>query len=153
MTKIIESADISNYIGYVAEPTDWFEVTQEQINEFAHCTYDTQYIHVDTERAKDTPFGTTVAHGFLSLSMLSFFANQCGLIIKGHYMGVNYGFEKVRFLAPVPVGSRIRCISKMLDIKERKMGQFLSTAEITIEIEGSVKPALIAHWQTIQLIK
>lgn len=133
--------------------TDWFEVKQEQINQFADCTLDHQFIHVDPEAAAKSPFGSTIAHGFLSLSMLSHFAESFGIMINGVYMGVNYGFDKVRFIAPVKVNSRIRASAVMVAAIEKKPGQFMITTEVTVEIEGSDKPALKAEWITMQMVK
>ena len=152
MLKTINRNDIANYIGVSADPTPWHTITQEQVNQFADCTLDHQFIHVDPERAKQTPFGGPIAHGFLTLSLLSHFAESNGYVIEGHYMGVNYGFEKIRFLTPVPVGSRIRGHAKTLNIVEKKPGQFMSTTEMTVEIEGVAKPALIAQWITMQMV-
>jgi len=127
-------------------------VTQDQINQFADCTLDHQFIHVDPEKAKDTPFGGTIAHGFLSLSLLSYFSKDFSVVIDGVYMGVNYGFNKVRFIAPVKVDSRIRCTGKVLEIIEKKPGQFLLTYDVSIEIEGEDKPALKAEWVNMQMV-
>mgnify|MGYP000278550626 CR=1 FL=1 len=121
---------------------------QEQINQFADCTLDHQFIHVDEEKAKETPFGTTIAHGFLSLSMLAHFSTSFNVVIEGKYMEMNYGFDKVRFIAPVKVDSRIRAKSKILDIVEKKPGQFMMISEVTIEIEGEEKPACVAETVT-----
>lgn len=151
--KVIKREEIDQYIGYESEPTEWFEVKQEQINQFADCTLDHQFIHVDPEKAAQSPFGTTIAHGFLSLSMLSYFSESFATMIEGTFMGVNYGFDKVRFLAPVKVNSRIRARSKTLEIVEKNPGQFMARNEITIEIEGEDKPALIAVWITMVMVK
>ena len=151
MTQTIDKTEIKGYIGYQAEPTPWHTVTQEQINLFADCTLDHQYIHVDPEKAKQTPFGSTIAHGFLSLSMLSHFSASYSLLIKGVVMGINSGFDKVRFVAPVKVDSRVRALAKVIDIEETKPGQFLFKTEVTVEIEGESKPALVAEWVTIQM--
>jgi acyl dehydratase len=148
----INREDIQQYVGREAEPTRWFTVTQEQINQFAECTHDHQFIHVDPEKAKDTPFGTTIAHGFLSLSMLAHFAEEFGVSISGVYMGINYGFDSVRFIAPVKVNSRIRARAKILEWIEKKPGQFMSKTEVTIEIEGEEKPALKAVWIGMQMV-
>jgi acyl dehydratase len=148
----INREDIQQYVGREAEPTRWFTVTQEQINQFAECTHDHQFIHVDPEKAKDTPFGTTIAHGFLSLSMLAHFAEEFGVSIAGVYMGINYGFDSVRFIAPVKVNSRIRARAKILEWIEKKPGQFMSKTEVTIEIEGEEKPALKAVWIGMQMV-
>lgn len=152
MATTIDRSKVAEYIGRETEATAWHTVDQNAINEFADCTLDHQFIHVDPERAKDTPFGGTVAHGFLSLSMLSHFSEEFMVMIDGFYMGLNYGFDKVRFIAPVAVNSRIRARAKFLDISETKPGQFRFTTEVTIEIEGQEKPALIAHWLTMQLV-
>jgi len=145
--------ELQNHVGKAAQPTDWFTVTQEQINQFADCTLDHQFIHVDPEKAKETPFGSTIAHGFLSLSMLSHFAESFSLVIEGVYMGVNYGFDKVRFISPVKVDSRIRCHAKVIDAIEKKPGQFMITTSVEVEIEGSDKPALKADWIGMQMVK
>jgi len=150
--KIISKDEISSVIGYQSDPGEWMTVTQDQINQFADCTLDHQFIHVDPEKAKDTPFGGTIAHGFLSLSLLSYFSKDFSVVIDGVYMGVNYGFNKVRFIAPVKVDSRIRCTGKVLEIIEKKPGQFLLTYDVSIEIEGEDKPALKAEWVNMQMV-
>ncbi len=152
MPTKINRNDIANYIGYQAAATDWFQITQDQINQFADCTLDHQFIHVDEEKAKATPFGSTIAHGFLSLSMLSHFAEEFSLLIDGFYMGLNAGFDKVRFLQPVSVNSRIRAHAKILSIEEKKPGQFRLSTEVTIEIEGVDTPALVAEWISVQMV-
>ncbi len=150
--KVIKKEDIAEYVGRESEPTEWFQVTQEQINQFADCTHDHQFIHVDPEKAKETPFGTTIAHGFLSLSMLSHFAAEFSLVIDGVYMSINYGFDSVRFIAPVKVNSRIRAHAKTLEITEKNPGQFVTKTEVTVEIEGEEKPALKAVWIGMQMV-
>ncbi|MAZ88081.1 MAG: nodulation protein NodN [Cellvibrionaceae bacterium] len=150
--KTIKRDEVSQYAGYESAPTDWFDVKQEQINQFADCTLDHQFIHIDPAKAKETPFGTTIAHGFLSLSMLSHFSEQFGLVIEGTYMGVNYGFDSVRFISPVKVNSRIRAHAKTLEIIEKNPGQFMSKTEVTVEIEGEDKPALKAVWIGMQMV-
>lgn len=152
MPTFINKEDIAQYINKVIEPTDWHTITQDQINQFADCTLDHQFIHVDPELAKKTPYGTTIAHGFLSLSMLSHFAESYSIIIQGFYMGLNAGFDKVRFLQPVKVNSRIRACAKVLNIEETKPGQFRLKTEVTIEIEDEVKPALVAEWISVQMV-
>ncbi len=127
---------------------DWFDLTQERINDFADATLDHQFIHLDPEKAAQTPFGGTIAHGFLTLSMLvhlstsipSDFTN-----LKGVLMGVNYGMNKVRFINPVPSGSRIRATAATVNV-ELKGNAVDQTRAMTIEIEGADKPALIAEW-------
>jgi len=153
MAKIINKNDITNFIGYQADPTPWHQITQQQINQFADCTLDHQFIHVDEEKAQATPLGSTIAHGFLSLSMLSHFAEDFSVIINGFYMGLNAGFDKVRFLQPVKVNSRVRAHAKTLTIEEKKPGQFRFGTEITVEIENCDTPALVAQWISVQMVK
>ena len=130
---------------------EWFQVTQEMINGFADLTHDHQFIHVDPERAKATPFGGTIAHGFLTLSLLTHLIasipRDTSVRMEGVMMGVNYGFDKVRFISPVKAGSRIRAsgVTKAVELKGNAIS---STRTITVEIEGEDKPALIADWIT-----
>jgi acyl dehydratase len=135
-------ADIGNDEG----TGEWFEVTQDQIDQFADVTHDHQFIHVDPERAKATPFGTTIAHGFLSLSMLSRMAAEVMLIPDSTKMAVNYGLDRVRFIAPVKSGKRIRGRFRLDSIEEKAPGQLLLRHTVTVEIEGEEKPALTAEW-------
>ena len=126
--------------------SSWQTVTQDAVNEFANCTGDHQWIHVDVERAKkESPFGGPVAHGYLTLSMLSAMAMEIGIVPDGTAAALNYGLDKVRFLAPVPVGAKIRLHSKLSGFERKSNGQYLMSTENTIEIEGSDKPALIAE--------
>src|SRR5215813_9444696 len=132
---------------------EWFEVTQDQINQFADVTHDHQFIHVDPEAAKATPFGTTIAHGFLTLSMLTKLtigassAPQDAARYEGVLMGINYGFNKVRFVNPVKVGSRIRARGVTANA-ELKGNAIDVTRSFTVEIDGEEKPALVAEWVT-----
>ncbi len=129
--------------------SEWMLIDQDRVNKFAEATGDFQFIHVDPERAKLTPFGGPIAHGFLSLSLLPVLTAQADLPrLDGVKMGVNYGGNKTRFIAPVKVGKRVRGHFKMLDIEEKRPGQFQQTMEFTLEIEGEEKPALIAEWIT-----
>ena len=130
--------------------SDWFEVTQDQVNTFADVTLDHQFIHVDPERARtESPFGGPIAHGFLTLSMLSHFAEKALPAFESGVIGINYGFEKVRFLTPVRVGSKIRGTFTLANVVERKPGQLQLTQDATVEIEGSESPALIAQWLSL----
>jgi acyl dehydratase len=129
--------------------SEWMLIDQDRVNKFAEATGDFQFIHVDPERAKMTPFGGPIAHGFLSLSLLPVLTAQADLPrLDGVKMGVNYGGNKTRFIAPVKVGKRVRGHFKMLDIEEKRPGQFQQTMEFTLEIEGENKPALMAEWIT-----
>jgi acyl dehydratase len=128
--------------------SDWVEVTQEMINKFADATGDHQFIHVNPEMAKMTPFGGTIAHGFLTLSLMPLLSSKVADApeIEGVKMGVNYGGNKVRFLTPVRSGSRVRGRFKLLEFAEKRPGQWQQTNEFTVEIEGAEKPAMIAEW-------
>ncbi len=126
--------------------SSWIGITQAQIDAFADATHDHQFIHVDPEAAAKTPFGSTIAHGFLTLSLLSAMSYEALPQIEGVTMGVNYGANRIRFLSPVRVGSRVRArfVLRALDLS--KPGQFTATTDVTVEIEGEEKPALIAEW-------
>lgn len=137
--------DLQAKVGEVIGTSDWFTIGQDRINQFADTTEDHQFIHVDVEAAKATPFGGTIAHGFLTLSMLApLMETSCEK--PDVQMSINYGFNKVRFLAPVKSGKRIRGHFKLLELEEKRPGQWQQTVEATIEIEGEVKPALLAEW-------
>jgi acyl dehydratase len=130
--------------------TDWVTVDQSQIDTFAEATGDHQWIHVDRDRAKDGPFGTTIAHGFLTLSLLPVLVSQT-YRVEGTKMGVNYGLNKVRFTSPVPVGSKVRGNIELMDVADVTGGVQMTT-KVTIEIEGSERPALVAEWLTRQYV-
>jgi len=141
--------DLQAKVGETIGKSEWVEVTQERINQFADATGDHQFIHIDPERAKMTPFGTTIAHGFLTLSLIPMLRAQSDCPRPdGVKMGVNYGGNKVRFLAPVKSGKRVRGHFKLLELVEKRPGQWQETMETTIEIEGEDKPALIAEWMS-----
>ena len=128
--------------------SDWVEVTQAMIDQFAEATGDHQFIHVDPVRAAQTPFGGTIAHGFLTLSLMPLLASKVpdAAVIEGATMGVNYGGNAVRFLTPVRSGSKVRGRFKLIEFDEKRPGQFQQTNEFTVEIEGQDKPAMIAEW-------
>ena len=125
--------------------SEWLTVTQEHIDKFAQATGDHQWIHVEPARAAEGPFGRTIAHGFLTLSLLSALSDQV-YRIDNVRMGVNYGLNKVRFTSPVPVGSRVRAVMDLLRAEDVKDGGVQITTTVTIEIEGSERPALVAEW-------
>ena len=131
---------------------EWFEVTQDRINQFADVTEDHQFIHVDPEQCKTlSPFGVPIAHGFLTLSLLtklSATVPQDMSRLEGIVMGLNYGFEKVRFVAPVKVGSRVRASSVLSAVDQKDPNTLQVTKTFTVEIEGEGKPALVAEWVT-----
>jgi acyl dehydratase len=130
--------------GEIIATSDWVLIDQDRIDHFADTTEDHQFIHVDREAAKATPFGQTIAHGFLTLSMMPHLMSA--LDKPKVEMSVNYGFNKVRFLSPVKSGKRIRGHFKLLELIEKRPGQWQQTVEVTVEIEGEEKPALLAEW-------
>jgi acyl dehydratase len=138
--------EIRERIGSETGVSDWILVDQERIDSFAEVTEDRQFIHVDPQAAARTPFGGTIAHGFLSLSLLSRMAEDALLRPGEIKMGVNYGFERVRFLSPVRAGKRVRGRFRLLRFEEQRPGQWQFAHEVTVEIEGEEKPALIAEW-------
>ena len=147
MSNFVSTDQLVGYIGKEVGLTDWFEVDQERINNFAEATGDFQYIHVDEERAAETPFGATIAHGFLTLSLLSNLSSMSGGIkLENSVMGINYGLNKVRFLNPVKVNSKIRARFELISAEEKKPNHYLLKHNVTVEIEGEEKPALIAEW-------
>lgn len=150
--KTVKAADLQATVGADLGVSDWITIEQDRVNQFADVTEDHQFIHVNPEMAKMTPFGGPIAHGFLTLSLLSKFSEQGGLVIEGVKMGVNYGFEKVRFLAPVKVGKKVRGHFKLKAADEKRPGQYLLTYEVTVEIEGEEKPALVADWLGMQFV-
>lgn len=126
--------------------SDWVTLDQERINQFADCTEDHQFIHIDEEAAAKTPFGGTIAHGFLTLSMLVKLTEGIGVHPIGLAMGVNYGLNKVRFLNPVRAGKRVRAHVQLTAVEQKDANRFLMTQTITVEIEGEETPALVAEW-------
>ena len=151
--KTTSPSELEALVGTEIGSSEWLEIDQDRINTFADVTEDQQFIHINQELAKKTPFGGTIAHGFLTLSLLSRFSEDAGLVIEGVKMGINYGFEKIRFLAPVPSGSKVRGRFFLKSVVEKKEGNFLITYQVSVDIEGSDKPALVADWLTLQLTK
>ena len=144
MTRVFDDLDaLKAAAGEELGTSEWFTVTQEQINTFADATGDHQWIHVDPERAATGPFGTTIAHGYLTLSLLPVLAKQI-YEINGLAFGVNYGANKVRFMSPVPVGANLRLGVKLLGVDDIA-GGVQSTLEFTFEVEGNPKPACVAE--------
>jgi len=145
MTDVISWKEFQTYVGKEIGLTEWMSVTQDRIDAFAECTEDRQWIHIDRNRAKFGPFGTTVAHSFLILSLLPVFNMNNTILPSGIKMMINYGLNKVRFVNPVRVGSKIRNRAVLKDITEKPSGGYLLTLENTVEIEGQEKPALMAE--------
>lgn len=133
-------------------PGSWFTVDQDRINQFADATGDHQFIHVDPARAAKTPFGATIAHGFLSLSLLPHLNAEISVKPENVEMGINYGLNKVRFLTPVRVGSAVRVRQKIKSVEEKTPGRLLTITEVTLEIQGEDKPALIAETLTMTVL-
>ena len=138
--------EIRSRVGEEIGVSGWFEMSQRRIDEFADATEDRQFIHVDPESAAQTPFGQTIAHGFLSLSILSRMAADAMLVPDTVKMAVNYGLDRVRFVAPVKSGKRIRGRFRLDSITEKAPGQLLMRHTVTVEIEGEERPALTAEW-------
>ena len=143
---------IADYVGKETGTSDWVVIDQERINKFADVTEDHQFIHVDPEAAKMTPFGGTVAHGFLSLSMLSKLAAGNVIVMENVKMGVNYGFEKVRFMNPVKSGKRIRGHFTLMSADQKMPRQWAFKYAVKVEIEDEEKPALMAEWLSMQFV-
>jgi acyl dehydratase len=145
MTATVSVHEFAALAGTELRPSAWLEITQSRIDQFAEATNDHQFIHTDPERARATPFGGTIAHGFLTLSLLSDLLGECWPVPEGLVMGLNYGSDKVRYLAPVKCGQRIRARGAITDVDEKRPGQWLVKTKVTIDIEGESAPALIAE--------
>jgi acyl dehydratase len=143
--RVIESlAELPPLVGQEVATSEWVTITQQQVNQFAEATGDHQWIHVDEERARAGPFGATIAHGFLTLSLIPRFF-ESALDIRGTRMGVNYGLNRVRFTSPVPVGSRLRARMKLLECLALEGDGVQTTWQVTVEREGADKPACVAE--------
>ncbi|AXQ49895.1 MaoC family dehydratase [Pseudomonas vlassakiae] len=137
--------ELSQYVGKELGRSDWLKIDQQRINLFAEATGDFQFIHVDPEKAAKTPFGTTIAHGFLTLSLIPMLMMDILVLPEGLKMVVNYGLDSVRFIQPVKVDSKVRLKVDLGEVTEKKPGQWLLKATATLEIEGEEKPAYIAE--------
>ena len=144
MLRVPQEA-LQEYIGKPLEPSQWLCIDQQMINTFADATMDHQFIHVDEERAAQTPFGSTIAHGYLTMSLISHFLGECAVGPDNAAMALNYGSDKVRYLQPVKVGSDIRAQASLMSVSEKAPGQLLTKTAISIEIKGEEKPALVAE--------
>ena len=147
MPNTVTLEELKDYEGKELSPSDWIDISQERIDQFADCTDDHQYIHVDPERMKDSPYGCTIAHGFLSLSLLAEHGSADWPELENRVMSLNYGLDRVRFLQPVKVNSRIRFHTKIVSVREKSPGRVLIKSEKILEIEGLGldKPAMIAE--------
>ena len=152
--KSITLDELRSAVGQETGVSPWRTVTQTMIDQFADATDDHQFIHCDPVRAAaETPFGGTIAHGFLSLSLLSTFAYETVPRIEGADMGINHGFDTVRFVTPIKTGSNIRARFRLADLKVRPSGWIQIANDVTIEIENSLKPALTARWLTLTFVQ
>ena len=138
--------NMAAYVGRVIGITPWLTIDQERIDQFARVTGDFNPLHVDPAAAQAGPFGATIAHGFLTLSLLSHFSETAGLRPAGVAYALNYGFERVRFMAPVKVGSRIRNRVVLTNVSDKGAGRIMLRTQNTVEIDGGAKPALVADW-------
>ena len=148
MSKNLTREELFGLVGQELGTSDWFQFDQDRINKFADVTEDRQFIHVDPARAADSPFGGTIVHGMLTLSLIVHLCENFVPAIEGVRMVINYGFDRVRFATPVKADGRVRAVVMLKDAKERS-GQILVKAKITIEVEGKSKPALVAEWLTM----
>jgi acyl dehydratase len=152
MPQTVTRQDLEGRIGQVLGVSEWFLVDQQRVNAFADVTLDHQFVHIDVERARATPFKGTIAHGFLTLSLLVHLCLPFIPTLADRKLLVNYGFDKVRFAAPVSVGKRIRASGKLGDVSERKPGNVILRIDVTVEIEGEKKPALVAEWLSLHVV-
>jgi acyl dehydratase len=141
----VPAAELKHYEGKDLGYSDWLTIDQARINLFAEATGDFQFIHVDPVKAAQTPFGSTIAHGFLSLSLMPTLMESLLVVPEGMQMAINYGLDSVRFIQPVKVNSRVRLKVSLVQVTEKKPGQWLLKASATLEIEGQDKPAFVAE--------
>lgn len=144
-SQVLGEQELLACIGTELAPSNWLTISQERVNQFADATSDHQFIHTDAEKAAATPFGGTIAHGFLTLSLIIHLVNDITVKPAGTAVTINYGSDKIRYLTPVRVGKRIRALQRVLDVNQKRPGQWLVKLEITIEIEDSESPALVAE--------
>lgn len=149
--KTLTQDNINTILGYRITPSLWLEIDQVRIDAFADATLDHQFIHVDPEKAKNSPFGGTVVHGLLIVSLLPHLIGESLVEVKGADVMLNYGYDKVRFISPVKVGSEVRALCKVVEVYEKNPGQFVLKLDVTIEVKGEEKPALIIEWLIMQI--
>jgi acyl dehydratase len=152
MSGSVTRQELEGLIGEELGVSDWFLIDQARVNQFADVTLDHQFVHVDPERARATPFGGTIVHGFLTLSLLVHLCLDFIPEIAGRKLLVNYGFDKVRFSAPVRVGKRIRALGRLAAVDERKPGNLIMKIDVSVEIENEDKPALVAEWLSLHVV-
>ncbi len=147
--RVVPLDEIESYLGQETHRSAWFTIDQDRVDAFADATLDHQWIHVDRDAAAAGPFGSTIAHGFLTLSLLVHLGEGSLVVPEGVAMMINYGTDKVRFLNPVKVGSRVRLISTFAAFTERSPGRYLAAQHVVVEIEGEETPALVADTLTL----
>jgi len=150
--RVVPVEQIDSLIGEVTGTSEWFTIDQERIDAFADATVDHQWIHVDQAAAAKGPIGSTIAHGFLTLSLLPHLASVGTVVPEGMVMALNYGANNLRFLAPVPVGSRVRAVCTLKDFTQRGTDRYLITVSIVVEIDGSDTPALVVEALTLAVM-
>ena len=143
--QVVSRDELLGMVGTELGTSDWFTIDQERINEFADVTVDHQFIHIDEDRAEKTPLGGTIAHGFLTLSLITHLTSQIGVSPENTQMVFNYGLDRLRFINPVRAGSKVRAHTTLMDVTEKQPGQLLIKTGVTVEIEGEDKPALVAE--------
>lgn len=148
MPIVVPRSELASYKGKSLDAGPWFTIEQDRVNGFADVTVDHQFIHIDIEKAKQTPFGGTIAHGFLTLSLLVHLTDDITLMPKEMVMAMNYGFDKIRFLNPVKTGSRVRAKITVGEVTDKESNVLIKQI-IEVEIEGVTKPALICEWLTM----
>ena len=141
--------NLEEFVGKEMGVTEWFQIDQERVNQFADCTEDHQWIHVDVEKAEKSFLGGTIAHGYLTLSLLPMFSAEVGTMPEGIAQAFNYGADKIRFLTPVKVGSRVRNRAVLMSVQDKGNGRYLLKTQNTVEIEGEEKPAMVAETLTM----
>ena len=142
---VVSRDELTSMVGDELGTSEWFTIDQDRIDQFADVTVDHQYIHVDEERASQTPLGGTIAHGFLTLSLVTHLTSQIGVTPENTVMVFNYGLDRLRFINPVRAGSRVRAHTTLMDVTEKQPGQLLIKTGVTVEIDGEEKPALVAE--------
>ena len=152
MAQTVSRQELTAMVGRELGASDWFLIDQARVNAFADVTLDHQFVHVDPERARKSPFRGTIAHGFLTLSLLVHLCLPFIPELANRKLVVNYGFDKVRFAAPVKVGKRVRAASTLGEVSERKPGQVIMRIDVTVEVEGEDKPALVAEWLSLHVV-
>lgn len=150
--KLVPPGELGDWVGKETGTSDWFTIDQDRITAFAEATEDRQWIHVDPDAAAAGPFGATIAHGYLTLSLLSHLTFEGAVFPEGAAMFINYGSDKVRYLNPVTVGSRIRAVSTLSSVTEKGPGRILITNNVVVEIEGVETPALVADVLTLAIL-